>query len=286
MFPINFDYDLYKKYNDLQLFNNNQLLDHYNINGKNEGRVCSLGQNRDFLNSVPKKFLNCLEIGPFDVPVLKGENVYYFDVLNKEDLIKRAISINRINNLNNIPFIKYVNSIGDLTIIEDKFDVILSCHSIEHQIDFIKHINDVENLLNNNGYYIVILPDKRYCFDHFIKESTIADIIDAHNTKNNFHKLKSVIEHRALTCHNNSIDHWNGIHGTQNINNIDNAIKEYNEYLNKNEYLDVHAWQFTPESFSNIINILNNLKYTNFKLSNLYNTVNGSCEFIVILQKS
>jgi hypothetical protein len=286
MFPIDFDYEIYKKYNDLKLFNNDQLLNHYNKHGKKEGRTCSLGQSRNFFKNIPSKFNKCLEIGPFDVPVIKNTNVDYFDVLNKEDLIKRAKSINRINNLKNIPFIKYVDSKGDLTIINDKFDVILSCHSIEHQIDFIKHINNVEKLLNDNGYYIVIVPDKRYCFDHFIKESTIADIINAYNTQNNFHTLKSVIEHRALTCHNDALNHWNGIHGSPNINNIKNAIQEYNEYLNKNEYLDVHAWQFTPESFSNIINILNNLKYTNFRVSNLYNTIRGSCEFIVILQKS
>ena len=71
----------------------------------------------------------------------------------------------------------------------------LSCHSIEHQLNFIQHLQDVSELLNDNGYYVIILPDKRYCFDHFIKESTIADIICQYTDKPKLHSIKSIIEH-------------------------------------------------------------------------------------------
>ena len=181
MFPEIFDLHIYKKYNvDLNHMNHEQLLEHYSIYGQNEGRICSKIFNRDTLTTHINK-LKCLEIGPFDVPVLRGENVKYFDVLDKEGLTARAIQINRINNILNIPDIHFVDNNGDLAIIKnEKFDIVLSCHSIEHQIDFVEHLRGVSNLLLPNGYYVIILPDKRYCFDHFLKETTIADIINSH----------------------------------------------------------------------------------------------------------
>lgn len=129
--------------------------------------------------------------------------------------------------------------------------MILSCHAIEHQIDFIQHLKDVSDLLHENGYYVVICPDKRYCFDHFIPESNIAEIIAAHNIPSNSHSIKYVIEHRALTCHNDPSRHWAGDHGDAEIDveRIKGAINEYEKAKIENRYIDVHSLQFTPSSF-------------------------------------
>jgi hypothetical protein len=290
IFPENFDCAFYKKNNvDLKHLQNKQLINHYKINGENEGRICSKILNRHSLVSyINTDELSCLEIGPFDVPVLKGTNVKYFDVLNKEGLINRATKINRINNINNIPTIHFVDNTANLKIINEQFNIVLSCHSIEHQLDFIQHLKDVSNLLEENGYYVIILPDKRYCFDHFIKESTIADIINQHVNKDKFHSIKSVIEHRALTCHNDSIRHWKNDHGDYNIDPIviKNAINEYDKSLEQNEYLDVHSLQFTPTSFKSIIELLYTLKYIDLQICQIYPTLRNSCEFIVILKKN
>jgi hypothetical protein len=296
MFPENFDLHIYKEYNvDLKHMNPKQLLEHYSIYGQNEGRICSKIFNRDTLVSHINKLvshinkLKCLEIGPFDVPVLRGENVKYFDILDKEGLTARAIQINRINNILNMPDIHFVDNTGDLAIIKnEKFDIVLSCHSIEHQIDFVEHLRGVQNLLLPNGYYVIILPDKRYCFDHFLKETTIADIINSHVNKSKFHSIKSVIEHRALTCHNDSHRHWNNDNGNNYIdkNNVENAVNEYNNSINNNVYLDVHSLQFTPSSFKNNIDLLYSMKYIDLQVCQIYPTIKNSCEFYVVLKKS
>lgn len=160
--------------------------------------------------------------------------------------------------------------------------MILSCHSIEHQTNFIKHLTNVSGLLKNNGVYVVICPDKRYCFDHFIKETTIADIINMNYINNEKHTIKSVIEHRALTCHNDCGRHWNNDHGTPNIENIKNAI---NEYETTEGYIDVHALQFTPESFQGIIDILKKNNFIDLYCDRVYPTLRNSCEFYAVLRK-
>jgi SAM-dependent methyltransferase len=291
-FPKEFDLSLYKTLysSDLSNLTDEQHIYHYNKYGKNEGRICNDVTSRHKLVSYIPKNMKCLEIGPFNSPVLVGENIKYFEVLTKEELINRAISINR--NPNYIPNIDFIDKNGNLRTIKEKFDVVLSCHSIEHQVDFIKHLQDVSELLNDKGLYVIILPDKRYCFDHFINETTIADIINTHNThevnSQSFHTLKSVIEHRALTCHNNPIRHWNNDHGILDVKteNIVNAIKEYNEGIKNGTYVDVHSLQFTPSSFENIIDILYELKYINLKKYKVYPTIKNSVEFFVILEKN
>lgn len=134
---------------------------------------------------------------------------------------------------------------------------------------------------------MIIVPDKRYCFDHFISESTIADIIYQHENKNKNHSIKSVIEHRALTCHNNSIRHWNGDHGNIIVDSlaIENAINEYNSNIKNNVYIDVHSLQFTPDSFRTNIELLNKIKYTKLEIEEIYPTILNSGEFFVILKK-
>ena len=153
LFPSNFDCLIYKNNNqDLCNFTDEQLLNHYSVFGKNEGRICNQITNRyELIQSIDKN-TSCLEIGPFDCPVLIGPTIKYFDVLNKEDLIERAIKCERNNN--NVPYIDYVDKTGNLNIIDEKFDLILSCHSIEHQTNFIKHLTNVSGLLKNNGVYL------------------------------------------------------------------------------------------------------------------------------------
>ena len=288
MFPEEFDLEIYcRKKKDLAHLSNQDIIEHYKIHGKKEGRVCSRVENKFFIHDYIPSFSNVLEIGPFDNPLLVGNNVEYFDVLSSEGLFNRANNIGRTHNLHKIPFIHHVSPNGDLSIIPKKYDLVSSCHSIEHQIDFIQHILDVENILVDGGYYLIIIPDKRYCFDHNIRETTIADVLHYHVHKTENHTLKSVIEHRALTCHNDSGRHWRGDHGINTIDasTVTNAIHEYENAFKEGKYVDVHALQFTPDSFRQILSLLCEMKYVRMHVDKIYPTLFDSCEFIVILQK-
>jgi SAM-dependent methyltransferase len=238
---------------------------------------------KNFINEISNN-KTILEIGPFFKPVCVGNNVEYFDIINQEELKERAKSITTSDKLKDIPFIHFISPTGDLSIVNKKFDAVTSSHAIEHQLDFIDHLQKVSSILNDGGKYYLLIPDKRYCFDHFNHESTIADILQASIDKKIKHTLKAVIEHRALTTHNKGSRHWRGNHGKQN-DNIDNIKKAIEEY-NTGEYIDVHGWYFTPNSFEKIIILLNDLKYINLSVKKVYPTRYGSFEFYVILEKN
>ena len=152
-----------------------------------------------------------------------------------------------------------------------------SSHCIEHQPDFINHLKDVEKILKVGGYYFIIIPDKRFCFDYFLSESSLASIIEANFMEHRKHTLKSVIEHRCLTTSNDTLKYWKNekefkknLSNRLNIKTLSDAIKEFK--INPN--VDVHAWQFTPNSFVEIINKLVKLEYIKFKIEKVYeNTI-------------
>lgn len=59
----------------------------------------------------------------------------------------------------------------------DKFDLVFSSHNMEHVLDLIQHMLDVEKLLMPNGYFSCIVPDRRFTFDYFRHKSSLADVV-------------------------------------------------------------------------------------------------------------
>lgn len=226
-----------------------------------------------------------LEIGPFDNPMLIGENVRYFDVLDVNGLMERAVEEKR--NKEGVPScIHYVSNTGDLDIVKEKFSAIFSSHVIEHQPDFIKHLRQVSQILEENGLYYCIIPNKKFCFDALIPESNIAEIIVANLEKRSRHDLRSIIEHMCLTTHNKSYLHFLGFHGEVVDNLHDSINNALNRFNSSSGYIDVHAWYFTEETFKIIINQLLNANYIDMHLDMIYPTPPGGLEFFAVLKKA
>ena len=277
-----FDAAHYRRlYSDLAQMSDGELYNHWVTFGISEGRVASSAATREnFVSSIPRGE-PALEIGPFCNPCLVGEHVRYFDVLDKAGLVARANAIGSDNS--RVPSIDFVSPDGDLSIVPGTFPNVFSSHCIEHQPDLVYHLNQVARLLRKSGFYFLIVPDKRYCFDHFLPESTIADVIDAYLVRRTAHTARSIIEHRALTTHNEPLRHWQGEHGipSQDVGKIRAALVETESSQGK--YVDVHAWQFTPRSFRTTMNTINDLGLAPLRPVRVYETPFGRCEFCAVL---
>ena len=142
--------------------------------------------------------LKGIEIGPFANPLLKGPNVKYLDVLPTEQLKNRVNALEMDPEL--VPQISFVSNQNGIPDIPEIFDYALSCRSIEHQPDLIKHLNQIEYILSPGGKYFHIIPDKRFCYDHFLPASSIADVVGAHLEKRLVHSAKSIVEHHTSMC--------------------------------------------------------------------------------------
>lgn len=262
------------------------LREHYDAHGRREGRAGSPYAYRASFLQLVEKARSVLEIGPFGRPCVRGPNVRYFEVLNQSQLQARSKAIGY--SVEKIPFIDYVEPNGDLAIVNDTFSAVVSSHCIEHQPDLVYHLQQVERILERGGCYFLLVPNKLYCFDHYIAESTLANVVDAHRNRYRVHRLESVIEHRALTTHNDPQRHWKGDHADPSYwstisSRTNAALAEYDAAAGC--YIDVHAWQFTPQSFRNIVSKLRDLKLISLEPTRVYNTPFGNNEFTAILQK-
>lgn len=287
--PEELDVDWYiARYPDLNKHTIQQAIAHYQSHGIIEGRAGNCLEERQHFVGLIDDNDTVLEIGPFVNPILRGKQVKYVDVLDGQGLYERALKIGR--SVDTVPYIDYVIDDMDLSKVDSQFDIVISSHCIEHQPDLVDHLDSVSNLLSDEGRYFLLIPDMRFCFDRFQNASTIADVLDANQSKRRRHTLKSVIEHRALTTHNDSLVHWktyincpNQQHPTICTNAINLAIDEYKNI--GSAYLDVHAWYFTPYTFERIISILFNIKKIKLSVERLYQTRYGTNEFWVILKK-
>ncbi len=225
-----------------------------------------------------------LEIGPFAQPMLRGPNVDHLDVLPTEGLRQRAITLGM--DPNGVPDIRWVSVGGDLDCVTERYDVVVSSHAIEHQPDLIRHLQQVESLLRPGGSYYLLIPDHRYCFDHFLVPSSTAQVIGAHLEGRRVHAAASVIEHRALTTHNDPVRHWAGDHGDpldHRAERVASALQELQDA--DGGYIDVHAWYFTPPSFRVLVNDLRENRYIGFSVMRMFPTRPNANEFWCILAR-
>jgi SAM-dependent methyltransferase len=286
-FPQEFDSAFYRgEYRDLARMSGEELVAHYERHGRQEGRRASPAAVRESFVPLAAAAGSVLEIGPFCNPVMKGRNVRYFDVLDQAALQARAVE-HKLDP-KGCPVIDYVSPSGDLSVIDQQFDAVFSSHCIEHQPDLVEHLRQVERILRPGGAYFLIIPDKRFCFDHFIPETSVAEVLAAHLETRRVHTLRSVIEHRALTTHNDSHAHWSGMHGDAIRADLAAAVRgALAEYENsRGAYIDVHAWQFTPARFRLVTSSLAQLGYTALRPVRVYDTPHLRLEFTAILART
>ncbi|GAB2609563.1 hypothetical protein GCM10027035_02400 [Emticicia sediminis] len=88
--------------------------------------------------------------------------------------------------------VQYVNEGSDLsTIHSDLYDIVLSCHSLEHIANPIKALKEWKRVLKNDGYILLILPHPNFTFDKNRPITKIEHLIEdyLHN-----------VDERDLTC--------------------------------------------------------------------------------------
>jgi SAM-dependent methyltransferase len=269
---------------DLVDLSSDELRDHYRTHGEGEGRRANgIRTREDFAALVPID-ARSLEIGPYFSPLLRGPNTKYFDILSREAMMERA-GAEGVDG-ERVPEIDFVSPIGDLGVVDATFDFAFSSHTIEHQPDLVTHLQSVERLLEPGGRYFAIVPDKRYCYDHFSPESSLAEVVEAFYEKRTTHTLKSVLGQTLMTAHNDCVRHWNGDHGPF-LESAAIRIKDgIDEFVAAGQsYVDVHAWYFTPESVATILGALREAAYTSFEVERLYPTRRDSFEFWMVLRK-
>ena len=284
--PPAFDAAFYRaRHAGLDLSDEAAAADHYAREGRAQGLVASPLALRENLVAAVDTRVPVLEIGPFCQPLLHGPAVEYLDRLDADGLRARAAALG----LDPSGCPERIHHLGGLEQVEaERFAAVLASHAIEHQPDLIRHLGEVARVLGPNGRYWLVIPDKRFCFDHFIAPTTVADILDAFHEQRRVHRLGSVVEHAALVTHNDPARHWAGDHGEIDASERARRSAEALTAHRRSDgaYLDVHAWQFTPESFADIGATLARLGLSAFEVERVWDTPHGRAEFCAVLRRA
>jgi SAM-dependent methyltransferase len=293
--PQEFSYEIYRNSNkDLSTFSEERARQHYKMNGQKEGRICSSIKGRaSFLRIIPKN-ISLLEIGPFFSPSFyKSEyNVNFLDVFSTEQLRRKANAIQGVDPAK-VPDIDYVcTGQSYFELIRKKFDCVFSSHSIEHQPCLITHLCEVSSILEEGGRYFIVVPDKRYCFDSFFPESTIADVLEAYLLGRREHSIRTVMRGWLLTTHNDALRFWSGDKAGDTLSQpvtetYGRRVKDaVDRWRSRKDYIDAHAWQFTPANFSHLVQLIYAASLTSMEVEAVYPTLRNSFEFYAILRRS
>jgi SAM-dependent methyltransferase len=287
-FPPEFDPKIYRSiHNDLWMLNDVELLAHYEAIGKAAGRRANVFRGRQDFAGLFDASYEILEIGPYNRPLVRGPNVRYFDVLDRMGLARQLRGA-ELRLLDQIPEIDFVSPTGDLDIVPGVFDAVVSSHVIEHQPDLVGHLNKVAARLRPHGYYLLCIPDKRYCYDRFHPESSLAEVIQAAVERRVFHTLGTVLTQCVRGAHNTPRLHWQGEHGVQRkptTGQYAAARAEFDRARASNTYIDRHAWQFTPDSFRYLLERIWALRWISFHVLRVYPTIWGASDFWVVLER-
>ncbi len=132
-----------------------------------------------------------IEIGPSHNPIApkrEGYKVHIIDHMSREQLITKYKEHHvNLDNIEEVDFVWQGGNYSELTGKSKYYDWIIASHVIEHTPDLICFLNDCDTILKDDGVISLVVPDKRYYFDHYRPITGISKIIDSHVSENNIH---------------------------------------------------------------------------------------------------
>lgn len=243
------------------------------------------------------KVLSCLdrsglglEIGPSHRPIApkaRGFRVEILDHLDQAGL--RAKYTPHGVDLDAIEPVDHVwsgQSYAELTGRPHGYRWVIASHLIEHTPDLIGFVQSCEGVLDEDGVLVLIVPDKRYCFDHLRQNSSLAQIIDAHEAGRTIHSPGTAADYFLNVVSKGGEIAWSRrswgklayVHGLPDAKAGMEAIRT------QKAYLDLHAWCFTPSHFRLLMSDLALLDYTALRETRFFDT--ETHEFIVAFSRS
>lgn len=280
--PAEFDAGIYRELHpDLRAagFDDAGMQNHYVRHGLKEGRACSTIRNRaEFLALIPAT-ASVLEIYPGFSLALTRQTIKYFDTETRASLVAQAALLNV--QTSTIPEIDFVSENDDLSVVNEKFEALLSVHNLSRHANLILHMQQCEQLLRPGGRMYCVVPDKRYTQDHFTPETSLATLLARYKEKDNSVHLEHSLALGTCT-HYDASRHWAGRHGNPE-NVLETRVNAIFDGKTEVAPGHINSSYFTPASFNEILRSLRKLKLTNLVAERLYPTVYGNNEFYVVL---
>jgi SAM-dependent methyltransferase len=119
-----------------------------------------------------------LEIGPYHQPTVRKHegDVRYLDFFSTAELEAREHDQRPAGAV--IPVVDYVVKSDDYyRYVPDQFDYVVANHVFEHVDNPVQWVVDLARLLRPDGVLFLTIPDKKYNFDRFRTDTTLAHLL-------------------------------------------------------------------------------------------------------------
>lgn len=234
-----------------------------------------------------------VEIGPLVNPIVARSDgpVRYVDHATTPELrLKYAAD----PNVDETRIVEIDAVWGDATLAEalggeQSVDYVVASHVVEHVPDLITWLAEIETILKADGSLRLAIPDRRFTFDYFRRESGLSDVLDAWLRKARKPLPFHILDHFANISEMDLVRAWQGgirredfkpLHASQIAVTVANAA------LVNGSFHDSHCWVFTPRSFGELMSRLAADGYVRYACTHFIDTPYMDHEFIVALSPS
>lgn len=247
-----------------------------------------MNREQKILKHISKDGLG-IEIGPSHRPVAPKKQGYRVEIIDhaSQEQLREKYKTHNIN-LDAIEEVDYVwrgERYEELTGKQHFYDWIIASHVIEHAPDLIGFLNSCDAILKAGGVLSLVIPDKRYCFDHFRPLTGLSKIIDSNLLKQHIHTPGTVAEYYLNVVSRDGAIAWHPANkGTyQFVHSLQDAASGIERVSERGEYIDVHAWCFTPHSLRLLMEDLYALNLIQLREVDFFPT--AGCEFFMTLSR-
>jgi SAM-dependent methyltransferase len=235
--------------------------EHYQLFGKGEGRSFLGPRAERVLTGLDLDGLG-LEIGPSHNPIAPkrlGFQVHIVDHLDAEGLRKKYEGHSSLGvhteNIEDVDFVSRGEPLPELIGQTGCYDWIIASHVIEHLADPAEFFRECEQLLKPGGRLSLVVPDMRFCFDHFGAPSTTGAVLDAWHAGRTRPSPGQVFDHLANSVKRNGSIAWSHAETESTeptmelLHSFELTARHWEIAQQPDTYIDSHCWRFVPESF-------------------------------------
>ena len=132
---------------------------------------------------------------------------------------------------------------------------------------------------------VLAVPDKRFSFDVLRPLSSTGDVLQAHLEKRTRHNAGALFDEVAYNVLRGGALAWPpSNHGEMKFfRPLADAKAIFEHACRSSDFIDIHAWQFTPSSFRLVINDLQEMGFLGLREMSFHDGWGG--EFMVSLSR-
>ncbi|RAZ91173.1 methyltransferase type 12 [Mesorhizobium hawassense] len=243
---------------------------------------------RQIIRIAAGKHSRGIEFGASYAPILPKSDGYQTLVIDHADAeTLRAKYRPHGVDVSRIEEVDAIDDGGELLALDPTgqgFDFIVASHVFEHLTDPIHFLQRCERALSPGGRIFLLVPDRRFTFDYLRPCSSLGQMLAAYFSGDTRHNAASMYDHYASNAMRGGVQVWT--QGSTGDFAFAGTPSEGYRLATRpgSDYVDCHAWVFTPSSFRLIMADLRAIGLVGLGEERFYPSI--GCEFFVELSSA